>query len=185
MRDIIFKRLTLLEKEKNTNSKLWNITWEQGVFLEGLIEIKKPKNILEIGTSNGFSTLWIVRGICDCDFEVDTIDVDSNRLEEAKKNFRLCKIDDKINCYCREVFEVLPELKSKKYGFVFVDAAHKRYLELIGEFVRLDLLEEDFTIVFDNVLSHRMNDFIDKMRDKYFCEVVDVGGGFLVLKSKI
>jgi predicted O-methyltransferase YrrM len=185
MRDIILKRLNFLERDKNSNSNLWNITWEQGLFLEGLVEIKKPKNILEIGTSNGFSALWIASGVYDCDFEFDTIDIDSKRLDMASRNFRLCKLDDKIKCHLGDAFEILSDLEGKKYDFIFIDAIHKKYRELVEKLVEMDLLEKDFTMVFDNVTSHNMDEFASYMCENYECERVEIGGGMLVVKDKI
>ena len=74
-------------------SNNWNITWEQGVFISNLIKIKQPKNILEIGTSNGYSTLWIAKEL-NTESKITTIEINQKRADEAKINFKFCKLNN-------------------------------------------------------------------------------------------
>ncbi len=181
MSKIILNKLNSLQLNKSSK-KNWNITWVQGVFLSNLVDIKKPKNILEIGTSNGFSTLWIAKSL-DEDAFIDTIEINSERFEEAKKVFNQCSLKN-VNPIFGDVFEILPTL-GKKYDFVFMDAKQEFYLDLVKLIEKLELFGEDFTFVVDNVTNHdNMGEFVKYMEKNYTCEVVDIGGGFLIAKAR-
>ena len=78
--------LARFEAEKNEIRRLWNIPQETAELLYTFIKIKKPKNILEIGTSNGFSTFWLSIAAETCNAVVDTIEVDEDRFKMAKMN---------------------------------------------------------------------------------------------------
>ena len=53
---------TLLELEK-TQKQFWNISRVTGEFLNLLIRTAKSKNIIEVGTSNGYSGIWITKAL--------------------------------------------------------------------------------------------------------------------------
>lgn len=175
--------LNELQLQKKT-SKNWNITWQQGVFLSNLVLIKKPKSILEIGTSNGFSTLWLAKEL-DSNSNLITIEVDEKRYLEAKKNFDLANLKN-ITVLNGEVFEILDKYKfENSFDLIFIDAVQKFYFELLDKLLGLNLINKNTTIIFDNVLSHEyMKDFIKKIEKKYSCDKLDLGGGgFLVVRN--
>ena len=179
MTNLILSKLNSLQNLKN-DSKFWNITYEQGVFISNLIKVKNPKKVLEIGTSNGFSTLWLVKELEESS-KITTIEVCKERVGEAKKNFDFCRLDN-IECICSNVYEVLPELK-EKYDFVFIDAEQENYLKILNLLEKYDLLDEKAIILFDNILNHNSTkDFPDKVDEKkYYKKIIDIGSGMLFL----
>lgn len=183
MKTQIQNKLKSLQEQKQ-HSKFWNITWQQGVFLSNLIELKEPKTILEIGTSNGFSTLWLTLNSLE-DSQIHTIEIDEKRYNIAKTNFKEAKTET-ITQHLGDAFEILPKLKEKKlkFNFIFVDAAHQFYRKLLDRLEELNLLEEDYTIIFDNVSTHKqLLDFKEHAKNKYSSEHINIGGGFLIIKS--
>lgn len=179
--NLIVKRLEFLQDTKD-HSKYWNITWSSGIVLSNLVEVAKPTNVLEIGTSNGFSTLCIARGFTDSSQRITTVEVDKNRYEEALDNFKKAEIIEKIKPINGEIFEILNSRTfTNQFDFVFLDAAHKKYLEIIEKLESKKLLSQNCVIVADNILSHSyMEDFVSSMKQKYLCDVIKVGSGFLV-----
>lgn len=176
-------RLAYLQSKKQ-NSKNWNISWNLGVFLSNLVQMKNPKTVLEVGTSNGFSTLWIAKG-CRYNSKIYTIDVNEERLNLAKENFNYCNLSNVVPIL-GEVKDILFQFEFKeKFDFVFLDALQREYIDLILLLEEKNLLNDDCLIVCDNVLSHSyMKDFIDFMHLKFDCEIVEIDSGFLVAKKK-
>lgn len=177
----------MLQKSKNLintkNDNFWNITWEQGIFISNLVDFKSPKRILEIGTSNGFSTLFMSLNLNNSSL-IDTVDVSNERQNIAKQNFDFCNISN-INIINGNIFEVLPNLSENKYDFIFLDAAHEFYLDLIKLIEKLDILDEDFTFLVDNINSHKKTDFVKYIEKKYLIENINIGSGMLFFKKKL
>ncbi len=181
---LIQNKLKNLHKIKDSN-KYWNITYAQGEYLSNLILEIKPKLVLEIGTSNGFSTIWISKNL-DENSKLYTIEVNDERFDEAKQNFIDCEINNIIQIK-GEIFEILnsDELENKSFDFIFIDAAHKFYIELIKKLLEKKNIIKDTLIVADNVISHPyMGTYINFMKETFQeNELVDLGGGFLISSS--
>jgi len=169
-----------LELKKKTG-KFWNISWKLGVFLSGIVAKEKPRNVLEIGTSNGFSTLWIIKGLKK-NSKITTIEVNEERFLLAKENFKKINCHVEINQILGEFFEVIEDFDFKdKFDFIFLDAAHKKYRQVIEILEKKDLLDLKCTIVCDNVISHvYMGEFIEFMGKKYHIKIHKEGTGFLI-----
>jgi len=181
MSKLILSKLNSLQqlKQKQVN---WNMTWDQGVFLSNLVEIKKSRRILEIGTSNGFSTLWLAKNL-NSNSTIDTIEVNEERFNLAKSNFNFCKLEN-INQLLGEAFKVLPNLKGI-YDLVVVDAAQAFYKDLVQLFEKNNLIDNESILIFDNILTHEdMPHFIEFMKKRYLVEIIGIGGGFLFAKKQ-
>ncbi len=179
--DIILGKLQSSKEHK----KYWNISWNLGVVLSNLVEIKNPVNILEFGTSNGFSTLWIARS-SNSNSKITTIDVNKERLNEAILNFKKAEVKN-ITCINSEILDFLENTTSNvKYDFIFLDAAHKFYEDIIKKLIKKDLLLNNAIIVADNILTHsHLSNFADKMLKKFPSEIIEIDSGFLVIEYKI
>lgn len=180
---IILKKLNFLNKNSK-HKEYWNISYELGEILEKLVLQNNPKNILEVGTSNGFSTLWMVKSL-DENSNVYTIEVDEGRFLEAKDNFEECGVSDRIVQINKEVFDAIEEL-DKVFDFVFLDGAHRKYYDIICKLEEKNLLTERCLIVADNVISHKhlKETFVDKMSKDYEYEIIEKDSGFFVGRKR-
>ena len=179
--DTIFSRLEFLQKNKE-NKKNWNISWQLASFISNFVKINQPKSILEIGTSNGFSTLAISRFLNKKTSKIVTIEVDETRFSEAKINFDLCGLEN-IEQIKGNALEIVPKL-NKKFDFIFMDAGQMYYKGLVEDIIENDIIEKNGYIVCDNVKTHeRMDDFIDFMKKNFECELLEFDSGFLIAKK--
>ena len=101
----------------SSNSKFWNITKEQGEFLSSLVLKKQPKNILEIGNSNGYSTLHLIKNL-NINSKLTTIEVNDERLNAAKKNLKKLSCKHKRNrFYTAESFSLAEPSDHRKWRY--------------------------------------------------------------------
>jgi len=176
----IYSLLKSLKKEKKKN---WNISWNLCMFLTNLIEINKPKRVLEIGTSNGFSTLCLLKNL-PLTSKIYTIEINNTRFEEAKQNF--LKYSKNIFQIKGNVFEILKDKKklNEKFDLIFIDAAQDRYKEILLLIEKRCILNKNSLIIFDNILTHKSTkSLFDLVKKKYIYELIEIDSGFLILKN--
>lgn len=112
--------------------------------------LKNPKNILEIGTAVGYSSLYMSNYIGE-NSHITTIELDSERAEAAILNIDSMDKSDVINVICGDAAEVLKTLDSEKYDFAFVDAAKGQYINYLPDIIRI--IKPEGLIVSDNILQ--------------------------------
>jgi len=179
LRERILSKITFLQKQKN-NFNFWNITDEQGVFLSNLVKFVEPKSVLEIGTSNGFSTLYLCLNLID-EAKVTTIEVSSERFEISRKNFEEVGLSNVINLVNSEAVDFLGDC-SDVFNFIFVDAGHQFYEDIFNLIISRKLFVSGGVLVFDNVTSHViLEDFVKRVLSEFSAELIDLGGGMLVV----
>ena len=116
-------------------------------FLLSYIKENKIKDILEIGTAIGYSSIRMA--LLDNDIKVTTIERDLNRYNEAKKNIKEFNLEDRINIILKDALEV--ELKDK-YDLIFIDAAKAQNIKFFEKYK--NNLKDNGTIITDNMYFH-------------------------------
>lgn len=159
MNTTIQNKLKELEK---TRKNFWNVSVDTGKFLNLLVKTKRPKQILELGTSNGYSTIWLALAARELNAHITTIEYWPERVEMAKNNLTECNLNDYITFFQGKVHLKLPELKTK-YDFVFIDACKEEYIQYIK--ILETMLKEESIIISDNIESHRaqLTNFLEYM----------------------
>ena len=183
--DIIFDKVTsetLTELEK-TQKDFWNIPRKTGVLINMFIKMMDIKNALEIGTSNGYSGLWIAKALKQTGGNLTTIEYYEKRQSAAIENFTKCGVNDIVRPLQGSACDILESLApEEKFDFVFIDANKREYVKYF-ELVKPHLTEKAL-IIADNITSHaeKVQDFIDAVdKDGEFqYEIVEVPGGILI-----
>jgi len=172
------------EAQSDKSLRYLNITRDTGEFLRVLILATRSRKILEIGTSNGYSTLWLALSV-PADGIVTTIEYSERKAEEALANFARAGLEDKIVLLQGKAQSVLKDL-SDQYDLIFLDADRSKYMEMVHDIARL--LKSGGLIVCDNATSHEseLADFTAYLRSQqnFTTALVPVGKGeFLAYKS--
>jgi len=135
-------------KQKNAIRRLWNISENTAELLYMLVLMKNPKQILEIGTSNGYSTFWLSLAADKCDSSVTSIEIDASRFNLAIENLKNRHNIELIN---QKAEHAIPNL-TDKFDFVFIDAGKINYIDYIK--LLQNKLSNRAVIIADNVTSH-------------------------------
>ncbi len=149
---------TLVELEK-TQKEFWNIDRETADFLFDLIVKSNSKNILEIGTSNGYSAIWLSNALKKTGGALTTIEFWDKRQTVAKKNIEKCSLKDRVEFRLGSASVVLDNIeqefkegKRELFDFIFIDANKSEYVEYFKKVH--PLLKDGGIIAADNTLSH-------------------------------
>jgi caffeoyl-CoA O-methyltransferase len=105
-----------------------NVPYEDGKILHDLVIKGNFKNILEIGTSTGHSTIWLAWAVAKTGGRVTTIEIDRGRHEAALVNFRNAGVSAYIDARLGDAHKVVKVL-SGPFDFVFCDADKDWYLQ--------------------------------------------------------
>ena len=149
--------------------KKLQISINQCHFLYLVTKMFKPKEILEIGTFTGLSSLSMCIGLGN-DSKITTLDKNKETSLVAKKFFEKAKVSKQINIIVDEAINTINKLISQKklFDFIFIDADkenYKKYYEL-----SFDLLKKDGFIIIDNVLWH--GEVVDKNNKEHLTEII-------------
>jgi predicted O-methyltransferase YrrM len=125
------------------------VTPAVGNFLSWLVFTSQAKNILEIGTAIGYSTLWLAKAAEQTGGKITTIDMNLQRRKEALDYFARAGVSEQILSLAGDARKVLPSLAAT-YDLIFIDAAKGEYLEYL-ELV-YPLIARGGVLVVDNVL---------------------------------
>ncbi|AFT72600.1 O-methyltransferase family protein [Alloalcanivorax dieselolei B5] len=165
--------------------KYLNITRDTGEFLAVLVKAIRAERVLEIGTSNGYSTLWLASSLSDGG-RVTTVECDDDKVGEAKANFERAGLADRIEQIKGDAVTYL-QGNTATFDLVFLDADRSQYLDMADPII--DAVKPGGVLVCDNALSHaaEMADFITCLqgRPQFTTCLVPVGKGeFVAHKSR-
>ncbi len=190
--------MNLMEKmEKYASDNYVPIARKDNIeYLKRLIEKEKLYNILELGSAIGYSAICMA-SVSD-KVRVTTIERNEKLYNEAVRNIRDAKMDERIKIICDDIFNV--DIKGK-YDLVFIDAAKAQYIKFFEKVS--NCLSENGVIVSDNIDlldlqrltdSKRSKKIVEKMKvykeyleklDNYETEFLSIGDGFAVTRKKI
>lgn len=172
-------RKTMLELEK-TQRDFWNISRPTAEFLYIQIIAKNAQNVIEVGTSNGYSGLWLSKALKKTGGHLTTIEYYSKRQDIAIENFTKCGTIDIVTPLLGDACENLEKLEDDvKFDFAFIDANKResvKYFNLIHPH-----LIKGGIFACDNVNSHRekVQTFLDAINShpEYENVILDLPAG--------
>jgi predicted O-methyltransferase YrrM len=141
------------EREQGTPraERLRQVTPEVGRFLHTLVLTTRPRSIVEIGTSGGYSTVWLATAARAVGASVVTLEIDPAKVRRAITSLREAGVDGVAAIVEGDAFAYLRE-RREPVDFVFLDAEKEDYeafLELI-----VPLLPPGGLLIADNLTSH-------------------------------
>jgi predicted O-methyltransferase YrrM len=124
----------------------------QGKLLFVMATIMRARNILEVGTLGGYSTIWLARALPP-DGRLTTLEVNPRHADVARGNFVLAGLAELIDVRVGPALETLPALVAEGRGpfdLIFIDADKTAYPEYFAYAVTLS--RSGTLIIADNVV---------------------------------
>lgn len=118
-RDAVLEKL-LPELEAKRRQNL-NVPREDGRLLNLFVQMTGAKRALEVGTSNGYSAIWIALGLEATGGKLTTIEIDPQRHQEAKENLGKAGLADRVTFLLGDAHKVVRDLEGP-FDFIFLDA---------------------------------------------------------------
>lgn len=151
-------------RETERPKRMLNITPDTGELLGILIQATKAKRVLEIGTSNGYSTLWLADAVRSISGKVVTVDVNPAKAEMARHNFERAGLTPWIRQHVMDAGDFLRGQQEGQFDFLFLDSFRGHYTSWWPSIQKV--MAPGGLLVVDNATSHpdEMSDFVKQVQ---------------------
>ncbi len=150
---------TLLEPGK----RHLNVEPAEGAYLRDVARKAKAKRILEVGTSTGYSGIWMAMALRGNGGKLITLEIDPGRRRVAEENFRTAGLADLVEVRLGDALREIPKVEGP-FDMVFLDAEKSDYLKYYD--LVIGKMRKGGVITAHNVVSHPgpMADFLARIK---------------------
>jgi predicted O-methyltransferase YrrM len=163
--------------------RLRNLEPDTARVLSVLVQALAARRLLELGTSNGYSTLWLADAVRSVGGRLVTVDLDATRSAQAALNLDRVGLRELVELRVEDAAVTLRDTPDSVFDMIFLDAERSAYAGYWPDLVRA--LRPGGLLAVDNVLSHadQVADFCELVRaDARVSEaVVPTGAGLLLV----
>jgi predicted O-methyltransferase YrrM len=166
--------------------RMLNITRDTGEFLSVLVRATAARRVLEIGTSNGYSTLWLAEAARAIGGSVTTVELADYKVGLAVANFARSGLAPFITLVHDDAGQVLQRSDAGAYDLIFLDSERPEYPGWWPAIRRA--LRPGGLLIVDNATSHeeQMAPFVALVTadPQFATSLVPVGNGeFMAVKG--
>ncbi len=150
----------LEEMGRDEYSHMLSVPPEDGRVLRLLTEAIGAKNVVEIGTSNGYASIWFCLALRTTGGKLTTFEIDAERASLARENFKEAGVDKLVTIIVGNAHENVTKLK-EPIDIVFIDADKDGYLDYLNKL--FPLVRPGGLIIAHNTtdVGYRMQDYLE------------------------
>jgi predicted O-methyltransferase YrrM len=138
-------------REQDRRKKMLNLEPDTARFISILVRSSQRKSLLEIGTSNGYSTIWLAWAVSATGGHITSLERDADKNAQADANLQRAGLRDSVDLLLGDATEIVASLDGP-FDFVFFDADRISAPDQL-KFLKSKLLPGALVLA-DNVLSH-------------------------------
>jgi predicted O-methyltransferase YrrM len=132
--------------------RMRNLEPDTAALLAVLVRAIQPARMLELGTSNGYSTIWLADAARETGGSLTSVDIDPARTASAALNLRRAQLEEHVELLTDDAANTLSSAPDARFGLVVLDSERPAYASYWPDLLRT--LEPGGLLVVDNVLSH-------------------------------
>ena len=154
----------LLNELEATQARYYNVPRADGEFLQLLVKVARAKRVLEIGTANGYSVIWLALALEETDGQLTTIEIQPDLVRMAKANLKRAGLDRRVEFLDGDAHQVVATVKGP-FDLVFIDAELGGKMDYFRKIHR-DKLPRGGLLVCHNAIKYKsaMQDYLDFIR---------------------
>ncbi len=174
--------LAILDEMARAGGTFLSVPMQDGRLLRLLTEAVGAKNVVEIGTSTGYSGLWLCMAVRNTGGRLTTFEFDKTRASTARAYFKRAGVDDLVSLVEGDAHERISMLK-EPIDVLFIDADKEGYLDYLNKL--LPLVRPGGLILAHNVdVASEYDRAITSNRNLETVFYMDGGGLSVTLKKR-
>jgi predicted O-methyltransferase YrrM len=162
--------------------RLRNLEPESGALLNLLMRALGARDVLELGTSNGVSTVWLAEALEATGGRLVSVELDAGRSRAAGENLERAGLDGVVELRTGDAADALRDSPDAAWDVVFLDAERPQYPDYWPDLTRV--IRPGGLIAADNAISHadQMQPFRDIVEaDRRTTTALDATGAGILL----
>lgn len=132
--------------------RLRNLEPDTAELLAVLVRATAAHNVLELGTSNGFSTLWLADAVDATDGHLTSVEIEADRSAQAARNLDRAGLSAVVDLRVQDAADALKQSPDAEWDLIFLDAERPAYPGYWLDLLRT--LRPGGLLAVDSVLSH-------------------------------
>ena len=154
----------LLEGMESKGYQYWSIPRKDGEFLHLLVKVTRARNVLELGTSHGFSAIWMGLGLEETGGRLTTIEIDRERYDLARKHVSEAGLSQRVTCIQGDAHVELGKIEGP-FDFVFMDADKEGQMDYFKKLYPKKLVPGGILSVHNAIRqANVMRDYLEMIR---------------------
>ena len=126
----------LEDMDRNQRRGSMSVPMDDGRILRVLAEATGAKNVVEIGTSIGYSAIWFCLALETTGGKLTTFEIDEGRAAKARENFKRAGVEKMVTLVMGDAHEEVKRLKDP-IDILFLDADKEGYLDYLNKLLPL------------------------------------------------
>lgn len=148
----VIHELEELEQRTDLEEGLWHISRDTGLFFNSMVRHSGATRILEIGTSSGYSGLFLADAARENSGHLYTCELSEFKINLAKTTFEKAGVAEYVTLIEGDALHSLDSLDGP-FDFIFIDAVKEEYVFYLSSV--WDKLRVGGLVAADNMLSHK------------------------------
>jgi predicted O-methyltransferase YrrM len=167
-----------------TSLETWAVAREVAEKLFELVLLYKPQTIVEVGTSLGYSTMWLAEAARSYGGKIITLEHEESKIKKTQELFDYLELQNTVTLIHTDAKDFLKNFTGQ-IDFLFLDALKRDYLEYIK--LAEKNLQTHSIVCADDVVTwkRKVEDFLNHMQaGEYQTEILELGHGLLIAKKR-
>ena len=154
----------LLKEMEAKGYRYWSVPRKDGEFLHLLVKATRARNVLEVGTSHGYSAIWMGLGLEETGGRLTTVEMDAERFNLARKHLDEAGLSVRVTCLKGDAHVEVGKLQGP-FDFVFLDADKEGEVDYFHKLYPQKLAPGGILAVHNAIRqADSMRDYLDMIR---------------------
>jgi predicted O-methyltransferase YrrM len=154
----------LLDEMDAKGHQFWSVPRKDGEFLHFLVKATKARNVLELGTSHGFSAIWMGLALEETGGWLTTIEIEKERYDLARRYVSEAGLSHRVTLIKGDAHVEVTKIKGL-FDFVFMDADKEGQMDYFNKLYPKKLISSGILAVHNAIRqASSMKDYLEMIR---------------------